>query len=76
MFVGPERLGLTPFNVKLPAGTQVVELTLKKKGFKDQVLKVTPDKDHDYVFDMVAARTHTARVQMPPASTSLADCGR
>src|SRR5439155_22619626 len=25
VFVGPERLGLTPFNVKLPAGTQVVE---------------------------------------------------
>jgi hypothetical protein len=70
VFRGPERLGLTPFNVVLPAGSTVVEITLKKKGFKDQVLKVTPDKDHDYVFDMVAQKTHTASPRPAVKSTA------
>ncbi|MDB4968741.1 MAG: hypothetical protein JWN44_4430 [Myxococcales bacterium] len=70
VFRGPERLGLTPFNVVLPVGPTVVELTLKKKGFKDQILKVTADKDHDYVFDMVPAKTHTASPHPSVKSTA------
>jgi serine/threonine-protein kinase len=55
IFSGAERLGVTPFNVVLPASDTPVELTLKKKGYKDALLKVVPNRDHDFVNDLVAA---------------------
>ena len=59
VFNGPERLGVTPCNVVLRASPAPVELTLKKKGYKDQALKLVADKDHDFVTDLMAlAKPH------------------
>jgi hypothetical protein len=75
VFNGAERLGVTPCNVVLPAGTGAVELMLKKKGFKDQPLKVVPDRDHDFLADLSpAARPHapakpTVKSTAPVAAT-------
>ncbi len=52
VFDGNEILGTTPCDVKLPAGTTPVELTLKKKGWKDQPLKIVPDRNHDFLADL------------------------
>jgi serine/threonine-protein kinase len=58
VFRGAERLGVTPCDISLPASETPVELTLKKKGYKDQQLRVLPDRDHDFVADLLAAPTH------------------
>jgi serine/threonine-protein kinase len=61
IFSGSERLGVSPFNVVLPASDTPVELTLKKKGYKDTLLKVVPNRDHDFVNDLVAvAHSHSS----------------
>jgi hypothetical protein len=52
---GAEVLGVTPFDLVLPSSATPVELTLKKKGFRDQTLKVTPDKNHHYLADLLPA---------------------
>ena len=67
VFNGSERLGVTPCNVPLPASETPVDLMLKKKGFKEQTLKIVPDKDHDY-----RRRPHAARpsAHAPAAKTT------
>jgi serine/threonine-protein kinase len=73
VFNGAERLGVTPCNVALPASEKVVELTLKKRGYKDQTLKIVPDKDHDYLADLMsAARPHAASAKAPKSSAPTA----
>ncbi len=59
VFEGAERLGVTPCNVVLAASEQTVELQLKKKGWRDETLKIVPDKDHDFLADLQpASRPH------------------
>jgi serine/threonine-protein kinase len=71
VFNGAERLGVTPCNIVLPASDKMVELTLKKKGYKDQSLKVVPDRDHDFVADLMsAAKPHERPVAKTPKSTA------
>jgi serine/threonine-protein kinase len=55
VFNGNERLGVTPCNVVLAASEKPVELMLKKKGWRDQPLKIVPDRDHDFVADLMPA---------------------
>jgi eukaryotic-like serine/threonine-protein kinase len=70
VFNGPERLGVTPCNVSLPASDKAVELVMKKKGFKDQPLKIVADKDHDYLSDLTAiAHSHPSAVKTPKSTT-------
>jgi len=79
VFNGAERLGVTPCNVVLPASETPVELMLKKKGYREQPLRVVPDKDHDFVADLMPATrpSHasgkttrsTAPVSAPPVAT-------
>ena len=61
VFNGSERLGVTPCNVPLPASETPVDLMLKKKGFKEQTLKIVPDKDHDYLVDLMSRPSRTRR---------------
>jgi serine/threonine-protein kinase len=64
VFNGAERLGVTPCKVVLAASQTAVELELKKKGWKEQTLKIVPDKDHDYLADLTPAQhTHTSSAQ-------------
>ncbi|HEX9104301.1 MAG TPA: PEGA domain-containing protein, partial [Polyangia bacterium] len=79
VFNGVERLGTTPCNVVLPASETPVELMLKKKGFKEQALKLVPDKDHDFLVDLMsAARPHAApsRPSKGPAPTVAAPAAK
>jgi tRNA A-37 threonylcarbamoyl transferase component Bud32 len=52
VFNGAEILGTTPCDISLPAGTTLVELMLRKKGWKDQPLKIVPDRNHDFLADL------------------------
>ena len=65
VFNGAERLGTTPCNVVLPASEKPVELMLKKKGWKDQPLKIVPDRDHDFVADLMPA-SHSSHASTSP----------
>jgi serine/threonine-protein kinase len=69
---GAEVLGVTPFDLVLPVSTTPVELTLKKKGFRDQSLKVTPDKNHHYLADLLPA----SRAKPAPAKPAAAKPAR
>lgn len=40
--------GMTPLTLKLPSGSAIVPLNLRKKGFRDEVLDVVPDKSREY----------------------------
>ena len=71
VFNGAERLGVTPCNVVLPASEKPVELTLKKKGYKEQTLHVVPDRDHDFVADLMSAgKPHERPVGKTPKSSA------
>ena len=71
VFNGPERLGVTPCNVALPASDKAVELVMKKKGFKDQPLRIVADKDHDYLSDLTAiAHSHPSSGSKTPKSSA------
>ena len=70
VFHGAERLGTTPCNVVLPASETEVELALKKKGYKEQTLKVVPDKDHDFLVDLMSAARPHAPAAKPSRSSA------
>jgi eukaryotic-like serine/threonine-protein kinase len=71
VFNGAERLCVTPCNVPLPASETPVELMLKKKGYKEQTLKIVPDKDHDYLADLMSAsKPHSPSAARTPKSTA------
>ena len=70
VFNGAERLGTTPCNVVLPASKTAVDLMLKKKGYKEQTLKVVPDKDHDFLVDLMSAAKPHAPAAKPTKSSA------
>jgi hypothetical protein len=70
VFNGSERLCVTPCNVPLPASETPVDLMLKKKGFKEQTLKIVPDKDHDYLVDLMSTPKPHAPSAKTPKSTA------
>jgi len=78
VFNGSERLGTTPCNVVLPASETAIDLQLKKRGYKEQTLKIVPDKDHDYLVDLTSApkahpsSAHTAKSTAPAATPTTA----
>jgi len=45
VFLAGEERGKTPFDLKLPKGSEGVELTLKRDGYEDTVEKVVPDQN-------------------------------
>jgi hypothetical protein len=57
VFNGPERLGTTPANLEFTSDTAAFEVTIKKKGYKDQKFRLTPDHNREYVIDLVSARS-------------------
>jgi hypothetical protein len=76
VFQGDERLGATPGEFTLPRGTAAVELTLKKKGYADKKLTVTPDRDREFDVELTrrgssssshAAPKPAARPEVKPA---------
>jgi hypothetical protein len=57
--------------VVLPASEKPVELTLKKKGYKEQTLHVVPDRDHDFDADLMSAgKPHERPVGKTPKSSA------
>jgi serine/threonine protein kinase len=57
VFNGLERLGSTPVTLRWDESKTPVALVLKKKGYKDSSLKVTADKNHEYVVPLARARS-------------------
>jgi serine/threonine-protein kinase len=73
VFNGAERLGTTPCNVVLPASETPVELMIRKHGWREQPLKIIPDKDHDFVADLMpAAKTSHPSGKAPKSSAPTA----
>jgi hypothetical protein len=59
VFSGVERLGATPLILKWDESSTLVALVLKKKGYKDSALKVSSDKNHEYVVPLARAHGST-----------------
>jgi serine/threonine-protein kinase len=69
VFRGPERLCVaTPCSFELAASQTAVELTLRKKGYKDQPLHVVADRDHDFVADLLAEQQRHHPAAAKPAA--------
>jgi hypothetical protein len=66
LFNGPERLGATPASLQFSPDTAPFEVTLKKKGFKEQKLRLQPDRNREYVIEMV--KEHGTSSHASPAS--------
>jgi hypothetical protein len=65
---GRENVGRTPATVSLAVGSAPIELVLRKHGYKDREVQVTPDKDRAYDVDLVAVGKpggHRAPVAKP-----------
>jgi serine/threonine-protein kinase len=73
VFRGPELLGRTPASLDLKASTSEVDLTIRKKGYKDQKLHVVPDRNREYVVPMQPVGHHgpppKPQVTVKPEST-------
>jgi hypothetical protein len=64
VFNGFDHLGATPVTLKWDESSTPVSLVLKKKGYKDAPLKVSADKNHEYVVPL--ARMHSSGPARPP----------
>jgi hypothetical protein len=56
---------VTPLVLQYVESPAPMTFTLKKKGFKDQPLKLAADKDHEYVVPLLAAH-HSSGPSKPP----------
>jgi serine/threonine-protein kinase len=71
VFAGAEKLGVTPATLEYKPDTAPFEVSLRKKGFKEQKLKVSPDRSRDYVVELSAERKEshpTAKPTTKPAA--------
>ncbi|HEY3355664.1 MAG TPA: serine/threonine-protein kinase [Polyangia bacterium] len=66
VFRGPERLGLTPAKLSLPAGREEVVLSIRKTGFEERTLRLTPDREREFELDLTPVR-RTGGGKRPPA---------
>jgi serine/threonine-protein kinase len=76
VFSGAEKLGVTPTTLDYKPDTAPFEVVLKKKGYKEQKLRVNPDRNREYVVELVAERkpTPSRAVSKPsPAATEKAE---
>ena len=55
VYRGKDLLGTTPASIPLPPDGRPMVLELKKAGYKDREIEVTPDKDRSYEFELGAA---------------------
>jgi hypothetical protein len=55
VFNGSERLGTTPATLTFAPDTAPFDVVVRKKGFKDGKLHVTPDHDREYVVELPAS---------------------
>ena len=71
VFLGEEKLGTIPGMVHVASGSERVRLTLRKEGYRDLEVEVTPDKNRSLSAPpMVRA---PVAVQPPPPTTKKAD---
>jgi serine/threonine-protein kinase len=64
---GAERLGQTPAKLSFPAGRDEVVLAIRKAGFEERGLHLTPDRDREFELDLApVARRGVARPKPPP----------
>jgi serine/threonine-protein kinase len=70
VFNGVERLGATPLVLTWNESPTVVALTLKKKGYKDAPLRVSADKNHEYVVPLARSHSSSSNPSRPAARPS------
>jgi hypothetical protein len=63
---GPERLGRTPVTLELLPDSEPLEVTISKKGFAEQKLRLVPDRSREYVLRLTAARKPSHAKEPPP----------
>ncbi|HZS37765.1 MAG TPA: serine/threonine-protein kinase [Polyangia bacterium] len=51
---GVERLGATPLELTLAPSSAPLDVTVEHKGYRPQKLHLEPDRDHEYVVQLVA----------------------
>jgi eukaryotic-like serine/threonine-protein kinase len=70
IFNGPEKLGTTPAKLSFKADTAPFEVTIRKKGFKDQKLRIVPDHSREYVLDLQSSRSSSSSSKPTSKPTS------
>jgi serine/threonine-protein kinase len=72
---GAERLGYTPLDLMLPADP--VEVSVEKKGFKPQKLRIEADRDREYVLPLFPVERRATRPlpEPPPPEPEPAPSG-
>jgi len=67
VFTGAEKLGVTPVTLEYKPDAPPVELSIRKKGWKEGKLKVNPDHSRDYVVELVVERREHSSSKPPVA---------
>ncbi len=70
IYRGAEYLGRTMASVNVPFGQDKVDLTLKKRGYKDYPLPVVPNQDRSFQADLVADKKGSSSSAKPSVSTA------
>jgi serine/threonine-protein kinase len=71
VYDGLERLGVTPYKTTLPESKEPMNLTLRKKGFKEEKISLVNDRNHDFVVPLLPLKK-SAPAKAPIASKSQA----
>jgi serine/threonine-protein kinase len=68
VFSGAEKLGLTPTTLEYPPDTAPFEVSLRKKGYREQKLRVSPDRSRDYVVELAVEQRKEKPASSRPAA--------
>jgi len=63
---GPERLGRTPLVFTLRPDTAPFDVTVAKKGFREQRLRIRPDRDREFVIELAATDPPSGATRSTP----------
>ena len=60
VFLGPERLGVSPLKLKRPRGVTPITLTLRHAGYREESLEVIPNNNKELFPTLEPRREHVA----------------
>jgi hypothetical protein len=71
IFSGQEKLGTTPAKLSYKADTAPFDVVIRKKGYKDQKLRIVPDRSREYVLDLQSSRSSSSGSSKPTVKPSV-----